>query len=241
MAKIKWDLEILLAEHHKNVHGRLEAARRALKHPVTKGDASENVWISLFEEYLPKRYQTAKATIVDCNGKFSEQIDVVIYDRQYSPLIITIEGQKIIPAESVYAVFESKQEVTASDIAYTQGKIKSVRRLERTTLAIPYVQGKYAPKPLHHIIGGILTFESGWKPPIGKSLKTALETNTKNGLIDIGCIAANGYFCYNNNKFEIVNSSKAVTAFLFALITQLQSIGTVPMMDISKYAKWLGK
>ena len=44
---------------------------------------------------------------------FSEQIDVVVFDRQYSPFIFNYEGQTIIPAESVYAVFEAKQTVNA--------------------------------------------------------------------------------------------------------------------------------
>jgi hypothetical protein len=32
---------------------------------------------------------------------------------QYSPFIFTFEGQKIIPAESVYAIFEAKQTLNA--------------------------------------------------------------------------------------------------------------------------------
>jgi Domain of unknown function (DUF6602) len=55
----------------------------------------------------------ASAHVVDSGGKFSEQIDVVVYDRQYSPLIFEIEGEKVIPAESVYAAFEAKQTMNA--------------------------------------------------------------------------------------------------------------------------------
>jgi hypothetical protein len=42
--------------------------------------------------------------VVDSNGDFSQQIDVLVFDRQYSPLIFEYEGQTVIPAESVYAV-----------------------------------------------------------------------------------------------------------------------------------------
>lgn len=51
-----------------------------------KGDASESVWRELLQAYLPKRYQAETAHVVDSKGAFSDQIDVVVFDRQYSPL-----------------------------------------------------------------------------------------------------------------------------------------------------------
>ena len=51
--------------------------------------------------------------MVDSEGAFSQQIDVVIFDRQYTPFIAHFEGQKVIPAESVYGVFEAKQLINA--------------------------------------------------------------------------------------------------------------------------------
>jgi hypothetical protein len=72
---------------------------------------------------------------------FSQQIDVVVFDRQYSPFIFHYEGQIIIPAESLYAAFEAKQSINAAQVAYAQGKVASVRRLHRTSLPIPYAEG----------------------------------------------------------------------------------------------------
>jgi hypothetical protein len=67
----------------------------------------------LLDTYLPKRYQVATAHVVDSEGNFSDQIDVVVFDRQYSPFIFSYQGQTIIPAESVYGVFEAKQTLNA--------------------------------------------------------------------------------------------------------------------------------
>ena len=103
----EWSLPIILESLHKDIQNRLEIIRESLKHPGTKGDASETVWLSLLEKYLPHRYKVATAHVVDSKGVFSEQIDVVVFDRQYSPFIFQYEGQKIIPAESVYATRRS--------------------------------------------------------------------------------------------------------------------------------------
>jgi hypothetical protein len=215
-----------------------------MQHPGTKGDASENVWLQLLQNYLPQRYQAATAHVVDSNGVFSEQIDVVVFDRQYSPFIFLYEGQTIVPAESVYAVFEAKQVVNANHITYAQDKVASVRRLHRTSLPIPYAEGTYPAKPLIPILGGLLTFESEWKPCFGEPLKKALAGgNDASGRLDLGCVAAHGHFVFEPTKgdYDFTAEGKPATAFLFKLISLLQFSGTVPMIDIQAYGQWLTK
>lgn len=237
-----WSLAQLLASLHEDIQQRLGTIRKSFGHSGTKGDASETVWLQLLQTYLPKRYQAETAHVVDSNGTFSEQIDVVIFDRQYSPFIFHYEGQTIIPAESVYAVFEARQSINAAHVAYARGKVASVRRLHRTSLPIPYVEGTYRAKPLIPIIGGLLTFESDWNPPFGPPLEKALAEGDEVGLLDIGCVAAHGHFFFNQSggAYELITGGKPATAFLFRLISQLQFSGTVPMIDVQAYARWLG-
>ena len=237
----EWSLPQLLAALHEDIQQRLATVRKTLGHSGSKGDASENVWISLLAKYLPRRYQAAKAHIVDSHGDFSQQIDVVVFDRQYSPFIFDYEGQTIIPAESVYAVFEAKQTANATLVDYAQKKVASVRRLRRTSLPIPYAQGVYPAKPLIPILGGLLAFESDWNPALGEAFDKALRADMADGRLDLGCIAAHGHFFLDdtNKGLVLVNESKPATAFLLKLIAQLQFSGTVPMIDVEAYAQWL--
>lgn len=238
-----WSLDGLLANLHEDIQNRLTIARKSFAHPGTKGDASENIWLELLQKYLPYRYQSTKAHVVDSLGNFSQQIDVVVFDRQYSPFIFNYEGQTVIPAESVYAAFEAKQEINADLIKYAQDKVASVRKLHRTSLPIPYAGGTYPPKPLVPIIGGILALESTWSPPLGDALIKALNGQTSDAHLDLGCVAAHGAFCFNNttSSYEISDHAKHATTFLFELISRLQSSATVPMIDIKAYASWLTK
>ncbi len=238
-----WSLAQLFAELHDDIQHRLDTIRKSFGHPVTKGDASERVWLELLQKYLPHRYQAATAHVVDSKGAFSEQIDVLVFDRQYTPFIFQYEGQTIIPAESVYAVFEAKQTINADHVSYARKKVTSVRRLHRTSLPIPYAKGTYPAKPLIPIYGGLLTFESDWKPALGKPLLDALGTEEGDDHLDLGCIAAHGYFNLDQQagRYEIHNGGKPATAFLFKLISQLQFSGTVPMIDVQAYAQWLTK
>lgn len=242
----EWSLEQLLAGLHDDIQQKLETVRKSFGHPGSKGDASETVWLELLQTYLPQRYQAATAHIVDSEGVFSEQIDVVVFDRQYSPFIFHYQGEMIIPAESVYAVFEAKQAINADNVIYAKRKVASVRRLTRTSLPIPYAKGTYPPKPLIPIIGGILTFESDWKPPFGQPLRDALDADhadDTDGQLDFGCIAAHGYFALDphTDTYETQVGGKPATGFLFKLVSQLQFSGTVPMIDIQAYARWLSR
>lgn len=237
-----WSLPRLLEKLHDDIERRLATVRETFEHSGTKGDANEHVWLEFLKMYLPERYRAERAHVVDSKGTFSQQIDVVVFDRHYSPLIFNYEGQIIIPAESVYAVFEAKQAINATYIDYAQQKVASVRRLYRTSLPIPHAGGTYEPRPLTHILGGILTFESDWSPALGDPLMKALLSDNPDSRLDIGCVAAHGLFtCDEKGCHSVSPLGKPATAFLLELIAQLQRLGTVPMIDTRAYAQWLGK
>lgn len=236
-----WSLVTLLSSLHEDIENRLTISRKSIPHPGAKGDASESVWLDMLNKYLPKRYQAETGFVIDSKGNNSEQIDVIIFDRQYSPFIFNFEGQKVIPAESVYAVFEAKQTANANYINYAQNKVRSVRQLFRTSLPIPHAGGTYPPKPLIQILGGVLTLESEWSPACDQIFRNHLEKGKSDSQLNIGCIAAHGHFFYetSNAEFHFCKEGKPATAFLFKLISMLQFSGTVPMIDVGAYAKWL--
>src|SRR4029453_9246834 len=109
---------------------------------------------------FPHRYQADRAFVIDSRGECSEQIDIVIYDRQYSPFLYNQANQRYVPAESVYAVLEVKQDLSAEHVRYAGGKAASVRRLHRTSAAVPTVAGVVTAGQPQRIIAGILTYQS---------------------------------------------------------------------------------
>ena len=82
-----WSLSRLLGGLHDDMEQRLRTTRQTFGHPGTKGNASEAVWLQLLQTYLPERYAAASAHVVDSAGTFSDQIDAVVFERQYSPFI----------------------------------------------------------------------------------------------------------------------------------------------------------
>jgi hypothetical protein len=70
-----------------------------------------------------------------------------------------------------------------------------------------------------------------------------LNDGNPEGRLDIGCIAAHGHFTYDatTKRYVFTPEGRPATAFLFNLISTLQFSGTVPMIDIQAYARWLAK
>jgi hypothetical protein len=230
----------LLGAMQEQLSATLNSTRKVVVHPVGSGDASENSWITLLAAQLPYRYQVGKVFVIDWKGQDGEQTDVVIYDRQYTPLIFNSQGQQFVPAESVYAVFEVKQNLNKKHLEAAAQKVASVRKLARTRAKIFHATGVAKPRPLHHILGGILTTESDWTPLQGKTLTDNLKALPREGRLDLGCAVSSGAFEVNYKAKGIIDvqsyhSSVALLSFFFTLLSRLQAIGTVPAIDYRKY------
>lgn len=243
---------------------QLSTNREFIKHPGSKGDSLENVWIEWLRKYLPSRYCVDKAIVIDSNGELSHQIDLVIYDQQYTPFVFTQNGIIYIPAEGVYAVFEVKPEINGN-IEYAGEKIESVRRLKRTSVDIINAGTTVSPRPLTKILGGILTSSNGYTEANNDTIEKHLQKLTNLQTIEIGCIVDYGAFYvnfegkedkdekdlqkriidyYSNRTFKKVTFSEKenslVTFFLQLTRYLQQAIGTIAAIDLNEYAKNVG-
>lgn len=242
--KAKNRLKDLYKALEDELKAQLAARRLAHRNAEAKGEASEDVWIELLALHLPHRYQVAKGIVIDADGKESHYIDVIIYDRQYTPLVFNKDGRMYIPAESVYGVLEAKQDLTRANIIYAGKKAASVRKLRRTAAPIVHAGGKIdKPKQPFDIIAGIVTYKSSWTPAFGEPLKKSFGTLTKKQRLEFGIAAEDGYFEVEYaSSGPVVNTFKttrALAAFIIRLLAHFQSLGTVSAIDYKEYSKVL--
>jgi hypothetical protein len=219
------------------MQARLMLNRRTLHHPVAKGDASELEWIALLSTYLPTRYNVEKAFIIDHKGIISHQIDIVIFDRHFSPFLFRQNGQIFVPAESVYAVFEVKQELSITNIKYASRQIASVRALKRTSAEIVDRGAIRPPRSVPHIIGGIVCLSGALTQRCEKVLTDLGAANR----IDLGCSLTEHsfYVDFEKNKCEKSGRDDSLVFFFLKLLGRLQKTGTIPPMEIEQYAEAL--
>lgn len=224
----------------KVMEAKLEEERATHDHPTAVGDGSENAWVTTLRNFLPLRYQVAKAFVLDSKGNKSQQFDVVIYDQHYSPLLSKSTGGKYVPAESVYAVFEVKQNLNRGHVLYAGEKVASVRKLVRTSAPFTHLGGRAAvDRPLPYILGGLLALQTNWSPPFGESFIKVLGELQKDEQLELGCsIDAGGYEISFDEATPTVRASLpeiALSYFLFRLLHRLQQVGTAHALDFGAY------
>jgi hypothetical protein len=222
----------------------LSASRSTLAHPVAKGTASESNWLAILNDHLPNRYHASGAFVIDSNGTYSDQIDVVIYDRHYTPILYNQDNQRVIPAESVYAIFEVRQALDKANIEYAGNKAASVRSLARTSAPITHAGGEFKPRPPIPLLAGILAYESSWTPPFGEPFLQSLSEQGLNERIDLGCAVTSGSFeaVYEPDgsiTIQIGSEDQALVHFLLRLLHRLQRVGTVTAIDYDVYSQVL--
>ncbi len=234
-------IQYLFTALQKKMQSELEGARLVLEHPTTLGDSCELKWIDWLKKYLPKRYCADKAQVIDSNGNLSQQIDIVIYDRQYTPFVFNDSGAVYIPAESVYAVFEVKQTLNKEYLIYAGKKVESVRNLHRTSASIIHAGGNFEPVKPKPIIGGILTYDCEWTNGLNDTFVANLKTLQNNQILNLGCSLMAGAFYINKStdKLQISSADESLIYFFLKLLMELQRIGTVPAIDINEYGKFL--
>jgi hypothetical protein len=207
----KISLKNLFKGLQSQMEAQLATNREIIPHAVSKGDSLEDTWISFLRKYLPNRYCIDKAFVIDSTGALSDQIDLVIYDQQYTPFVLTQNGIHYVPAEGVYAVFEVKPDLKGSVddhgssityVEYAGRKIESVRRLKRTSTYIVDRGVRHSPRPLTKILGGILTSVNSIKKK--DTLESQLTKLTSLKGIDIGCAVDYGSFFVDHTGEEDV-------------------------------------
>jgi hypothetical protein len=230
----------ILAGLQARLEGELRGNRAAVTHPGARGEASEDDWLHILKDHLPHRYQADRAFVIDANGACSDQIDIVVYDRQYSPFLYNQVNQRYVPAESVYGVLEVKQDLSRDHLLYAGEKAASVRRLHRTSARIPHAGGAYEPRPLPRIVAGLVTYQSSWSPAFGVPFRDALGELGPEAQIDVGCALVNGAFeaTYRTGHpvdVTVAEGSRSLVQFLMRLLKQLQALATAPAIDYQAY------
>jgi hypothetical protein len=221
---------------------KLELSSKSISHPGVQGSVSESHFVEILRQYLPKRYAVDTAIVIDSFGNCSHQIDVVVYDNQYTPTLLDQKSHRFIPAEAVYAVFEVKPTISRQYITYAGKKVESVRKLVRTSVAIVNAGVRQPARQVFPIIGGIIANRMEWSrgfesKPFDKCF-SELKTKQK---LDCGLSISGNCFDYFDGEIKLGTTKHALVYFLFRLLQKLQSMGTVPAIDWDAYAMEFGK
>jgi hypothetical protein len=214
-----------------------------ITHSGDRGEVNEQFFIDFLRAYLPNRYTVEKAIVIDSKGAVSHSIDIVVFDRQYTPTLLDNDKHRYVPAEAVYAVFECKPKIDKGYLEYAGEKVNSVRKLYRTSVDIHHAGGVFKKKPLFPIIGGILATQVGWTDGLGRTFEENHKQLSGDQIVDCGFAASGACFDIfaDDGAYNYGPAKNALAYFAFRLLWKLQTLATVPAVDWMAYANQLSE
>lgn len=134
-------------------------------HGGTIGSNREHVWKELFERIVPKKFQVASNVfIIDSEGNRSSEVDLAIFDEQYTPYIFKHGVLKFIPIEAVAAVIECKSKNKSEEVF--QKWVENIDSLRTSQDSIVRIAGKIAfgSEVIDKVDGGYLNTQTASRP-----------------------------------------------------------------------------
>lgn len=79
------------------------------KHSGITGSFREESWMSFFRNIIPKKFSMEQGVmLIDSDKGISNEVDIAIFDEQYTPYVFQYNKLKYIPIEAVAIVIECK-------------------------------------------------------------------------------------------------------------------------------------
>ena len=165
-----------------------------IAHKLLKGEFRERRVISGLRPFIPQRYEMRSGIVVNSNGAFSAQQDIILSDAMQSSPFLAAGELGVYPVETVNAVIEVKSVATKKTIRDAVANVASVKQLlpDEPREHISVRAGRLQVGPDHDKpFGGVLFLES----KIGNEaiLDTYLEiitsvapNNRPNALVVVG-------------------------------------------------------
>lgn len=233
-------LKSALSAEQRVLAVQLQLSSTSITHDGVLGEVNEQHFIQFLRKYLPLRYDVDRGIVIDSNGSTSDQIDIVIFDQQYTPTLLDQQSHRFIPAEAVYCVLEVKPTISKEYLDYAANKAHSVRVLKRTSVPIQHAGGEYPPKPLFPILAGLVATTAGWVDGLeSDAFRTNFLTLAGDRTLDCGLALSDRAFDVFDGALKLSKPDGSLAFFLFRLLQRLQSLGTVPAIDWNRYASVL--
>lgn len=90
----------------------------------------ERIVSDLLKPFLPTRLAIGTGFIITHNNNISTQCDLIIYDREHTPVIENSE-QRFFPVECVVGVIEVKSKLTKADLTVALKKLADIKKLRK--------------------------------------------------------------------------------------------------------------
>lgn len=171
---------------------------RIPNHQLTAGTYRETIWRSVFEQVIPGKFCIEQGVfIIDSYGMISSEIDLAIYDEQFTPYIFNYGKIKFIPIEAVSVVVQCKSGKLKSQKTNLNNWSKSVKKLKTAYNSIARMNVGLIRNNLD---SDFIKYETD----LATSNKTQSKSQTSTRPLQILCATSDEIDSIRVNDFDII-------------------------------------
>jgi hypothetical protein len=87
-------------------------------HYLTAGHNREKIWLDLFRQIIPMKFALRQGVfLIDAKGSVSNEVDIAVFDEQFTPYIFNYGNIQFIPIEAVALVVQCKSKTVNTNDA----------------------------------------------------------------------------------------------------------------------------
>jgi hypothetical protein len=124
----------ILEKYWLGILQRLQAEvlsfNQLVNHRGEQGRENEQSLSRILERLIPQKYGVGTGLVIDRNGEYSRQMDIVVYDNSDEPTLMAQTNQVLFPIENVMLCIEVKTTIDKDEIDNAYEKMHSLIRLE---------------------------------------------------------------------------------------------------------------
>ncbi len=127
------NLEKFFESVSKNLENEFENMASLISHRGEAGEGREDVLKKILRKHIPKRYGVDSGFVFDAFGNDSKQMDIIIYEANYTPVFEIVGEKRYFPCETVVAVGQVRTNIgSRKKLADCLDNIKSAKKLDRS-------------------------------------------------------------------------------------------------------------
>lgn len=105
--------------------------KKRMIHNQEYGVYREKICKEFIKFFIPQNYMISDGFIINNNDEVSHQCDIIIYDRNFTPLLQSENKQRFFPVETIAAIGEIKSNVTFAELKIALKKLSNLKKIRK--------------------------------------------------------------------------------------------------------------
>lgn len=123
-----------IKENYKNLEKSIvrQLNFEVKNHHLTAGHHREMIWMEFFRQIIPMKFAIKQGVfLIDSKGEVSKEVDIAVFDEQYTPYIFNYGNILFIPIEAVAMVIQCKsRELKANNVSEWNQSVAELSTVE---------------------------------------------------------------------------------------------------------------